>query len=177
METKIIRSEKRRRTISAKVVDGVMYINAPVNIPDERLQKIIKNFKLRFEKRELKKELNKTHNLMEIFQRLNERYFDGKIQINTIEYSANQDKRFGCCNYKTKVIRISHQLAQMPDWVRDYVIIHEMAHIIEPNHSKLFWDIVNRYSLAERSRGYLIAKGFESEQEADIENNEEKSNT
>jgi predicted metal-dependent hydrolase len=49
----------------------------------------------------------------------------------------------------------------MPDWVRDYVLIHEMAHLIEPNHSKSFWDIVSRYELAERARGYLMAAGFE----------------
>ncbi len=55
----------------------------------------------------------------------------------------------------------------MPDWVRDYVIIHEMAHLIEPNHSKAFWDIVSRYKLAERARGYLMAKGIEPEAQPD----------
>jgi predicted metal-dependent hydrolase len=57
----------------------------------------------------------------------------------------------------------------MPEWVRDYVIIHEVAHILEPNHSKAFWDIVYRYKLAERARGFLIAKGMEENQESDIE--------
>lgn len=177
MEIKITRSEKRKSTIGARIKNGIMYVNAPVDIPDIKLQKIIEKFKLRFEKKKLKRELSKTHNLMEILQRLNERYFEGKIQVNSIEYSANQDKKFGCCNCKARIIRISHQLAQMPDWVRDYVIIHEMAHIIEPNHSDSFWDIVNRYKLAERARGYLIAKGFESEGEENVENNEKKSNT
>ena len=47
----------------------------------------------------------------------------------------------------------------MPEWVRRYVLIHEMAHLIEPNHSRAFWDIVSRYKLTERARGYLMAVG------------------
>jgi hypothetical protein len=54
-------------------------------------------------------------------------------------------------------VRISTQLLDFPTWVLDYVIIHELAHLIEPNHTRRFWDIVNRYQLSERARGFLIA--------------------
>ncbi len=169
METKVIRSHRRRRTVSARFADGIIYIYAPVGISDEKLTEVIKNFKRRFERRKLKKELNIKENLNEVAQRLNKKYFGGKLKIESIEYAANQDKIFGSCNYRRGTIRISHRLAEMPQWVRDYVIVHEMVHIIQPNHSKSFWDIVSQYKLAERARGYLIAKGFEPEAESDIE--------
>ena len=169
MKVEVKRSKRRKRTISARLDGDIMYVYAPVDTPEKELHKIIENFKKRFARRNLKRELNKERNLREVFSELNKIYFDGKIKIRSIEYVTNQQKICGSCNYKKKTIRISHSLAHMPEWVRDYVIIHEMAHILEPNHSKAFWDIVYRYKLVERARGFLIAKGMEDNQELDIE--------
>jgi predicted metal-dependent hydrolase len=43
----------------------------------------------------------------------------------------------------------------MPAWVVDYVLVHELAHLIEPTHNATFWDLVRRYPKAERAEGYL----------------------
>ncbi len=169
MKVEVKRSKKRKKTISARLDGDTMYIYAPVDIQEKELHKIINNFKKRFSRRNLKRELNKEQNLRDMFNKLNKKYFDEQIKVKSIEYVTNQKSKYGCCNYKKKTIRISHYLSQMPDWVRDYIIIHEMAHILEPNHSKAFWDIVYRYKLAERARGFLIAKGMEDNKESDLE--------
>lgn len=163
MEVKIKFSQKRVRTISAKVVENIIHVNAPAGMPEQRLQKIIDKFKRRFEKRKLKQELSKTtETLQETAQRLNRQYFSGNLEIKSIAYSVNQNKIFGICNSKARTIKISYRLKEMPDWVKNYVIIHELAHLIEPNHGKNFWNLVYRYKLTERAKGYLIAKGLES---------------
>ena len=144
-----------------------MHIYAPVGVSDDKLTEVIRNFKKRFERQKLKKDLKIKENLHPVAQKLNKKYFGGKIKIGSIEYAANQDKIFGSCSYRKGTIRISHRLASMPQWVRDYVIVHEIAHILQPNHSQSFWEIVSRYKLAERARGYLMAKGLESEDESD----------
>jgi len=164
MEIQIIRSQRRRKTVSARMKNGAMKVNAPANIDEERLQEIVERFRLKFERKSKITELSRNEDLTEISAKLNRRYFNEQIQINSIKYVTNQNSRFGSCNYRRKTIRISHRLANMPAWVRDYVIIHEMAHILEPNHGKSFYNLVSVYPLAERSRGFLLARGFELEE-------------
>lgn len=168
-EIRIIRSPKRKRTISAQLNKGVLSVKAPAGISEVDLEKTISRLKKRIINRKLKKDLNVKEDLKEVAERLKRKYFGGRLKIDSIEYSTDQNKRFGCCNFKTGKILISHRLADMPDWVRDYVIFHELAHLIIPNHSRAFQALAAKYSRKERATGYLMAKGYE-EEEPDTEN-------
>ena len=158
---KILRSKKRRRTVSARMIKDILVVRAPECISEIRLEKVVAELKARIERKHLKEELNKHQYLSIRAKEFNRQYFENKLNINSIEYVTDQNSKFGCCNYRTGCIRISHRISAMPQWVRDYVVIHELAHLAVPDHSKAFWDIVNRYKLAERARGYLIAAGSE----------------
>jgi hypothetical protein len=89
---------------------------------------------------------------------LNKKYFDGTLDF-SITFVTNQHSRFGSCTSIDKTIRISERVKTMPSWVQDYIIIHELAHLLHPDHSKKFWEKVNQYKFAERAKGYLIAVG------------------
>ena len=156
---KILRSKKRMRTVSARIVKDILIVRAPEYIREGRLQKVIAELKARIERKQLKEELNKSEDLVQRVREFNLRYFENKLTVNSIEYVTDQNSKFGCCNYRTGCIRISQRISAMPQWVRNYVIIHELAHLVVPDHSKAFWEIVYRYKLAERARGYLIAAG------------------
>ena len=50
--------------------------------------------------------------------------------------------RWGVCNIKTHVITLNTELITKDIRCLDYVIYHELSHLIEANHSKKFWAIV-----------------------------------
>jgi len=73
---------------------------------------------------------------------------------------SNAKSRWGTCNSKTEV-RINWRLIQADPYVVDYVICHEFAHLTHMNHSRNFWNLVEKlcpnYKIAEN---YLKNKGF-----------------
>jgi predicted metal-dependent hydrolase len=73
----------------------------------------------------------------------------------SVRWVTNQNGRWGSCTPADRTIRISHRLQDMPEWVLDYVLLHELAHLIVPSHNARFWALVSRYPKAERARGYL----------------------
>lgn len=72
-----------------------------------------------------------------------------------VRWVGNQQRRWGSCTPATGVIRLSDRLQPMPAWVVDYVLVHELAHLVEPSHSAAFWALVARYPDADRAKGYL----------------------
>lgn len=73
----------------------------------------------------------------------------------SVRWVDNQNSRWGSCTPEDATIRVSSRLASMPGWVIDYVLLHELAHLIVPRHGRDFWDLVCRYPKADRARGYL----------------------
>jgi hypothetical protein len=160
-EVKVIRTRRRRRSASARMVKDTLLVRVPHRISDGDLKSIIRDFTTKIEKKLLKSELNADKDLSSRARELNQAYFSGKLQLCSIEYVTDQNSKFGCCDFNRKRIRIAHHVAQMPAWVRDYVLIHELAHLVHPDHGADFWRLVAGYKHMERAKGYLLAKGYE----------------
>lgn len=160
---KIIRSARRTRTISARQDGDTLIVYLPTGLSPEDEQHWVERMRGKFEKRQESRRLNSDDALRRRAEELNREYFEGKLSVAEIRYVTNQDHRYGSCTPSTATIRISHRLAAMPPWVLDYVLVHELAHLVQPNHSARFWKLVNRYKLTERARGFLMAKGMESD--------------
>jgi len=165
LSVQIIRSSKRKRTISAKVRGNEILVYLPAGLSEKEEKKWVDKMVSRVESHTKRGSLvDHNKELIKRADQLNRLYLSGKARWNSIEYVSNQNKIFGSCASREGSIRLSERLLKMPDWVRDYVIIHELAHLIHPNHSKPFWGIVNQYRLTERARGYLMASSLDSDE-------------
>jgi hypothetical protein len=86
---------------------------------------------------------------------LSNRYLGGLPRPATVRWVDNQNSRWGSCTPSDRSIRLSRRLQGMPPWVIDYVLVHELAHLIEAGHTPAFWAWVDRYPKAERAKGFL----------------------
>ena len=136
-----------------------LLVRVPARISSDEEQKFVTRMLQRFSARAEAKTLPPAA-LMARARELSGRYFGGELQPTSVEVVTNQQTLYGSCSVQTGRIRLSHKLAGMPAWVRDYVLIHELAHLRVPRHNRRFWALVNRYELAERARGFLMGAGF-----------------
>ena len=83
-------------------------------------------------------------------------YLGGLARPESIRWVENQRSRWGSCTPGDRSIRLSARLQQMPAWVVDYVLVHELAHLLEVGHNDRFWAWVDRYPQAEKAKGYLM---------------------
>lgn len=154
------RSSRRKKTISAEIVGDALIVSIPERLSRAEEQEWVAVMSRRMAERRRRDRLNSDDALARRAAELSDRYVDG-VRPAAITWVENQRSRWGSCSPEERTIRLSLALNEYPAWVRDYVIVHELAHLLVPDHSASFWNIVNRYPLTERARGYLIAKGVE----------------
>jgi hypothetical protein len=94
--------------------------------------------------------------LAERARSLNGRHFGGRLRWTSIGF-ADMSHLWGSCTFTAGAIRIATRAASLPDWVIDYLVVHELAHLEHSDHGPAFHELENRYPLTERARGYLMA--------------------
>ncbi|GCD95287.1 metal-dependent hydrolase [Embleya hyalina] len=104
---------------------------------------------------------------------LSARYLDGRAEPASVRWVGNQNTRWGSCTPVDGTIRLSTRLRGMPTYVVDYVLLHELAHLLVPGHGPRFWTLLAAYPRTERARGYLegvaTASGLAMSDEADTD--------
>jgi predicted metal-dependent hydrolase len=157
MEVEVVRSARRRKTVSAREVGGVIRVSIPARMSEAEERRHVAELVARFERRRASAVIDLDERASVLAARLR------LPRADSIRWVDNQGRRWGSCTPEKGTIRISSRLARFPLWVVDYVVVHELAHLAEPGHTPRFWALVNRYSKAERARGYLMAKGVDGD--------------
>ena len=155
MNIEVVRSERRRKTVQARLIGDVLRVAIPATMSRSEELHWVGLMRSKFERRAATRPIDLTKRA----GRLAGLY--GLPMPDSIRWVDNQRTRWGSCTPENRTIRISSRVAAFPGWVLDYLIVHELAHLSEPGHGRLFQALVDRYPRAERARGFLIAMGRE----------------
>ncbi len=148
------RSAKRRRTVSAYRDGNRTVVLIPARFTRAEEAEWVQTMVGRLERRDGRRQPS-DHELSARARELSERYLGGHANPRTIRWVDNQNGRWGSCTPAHRSIRISSRVRGMPSYVLDYVILHELAHLIVPGHGPDFWAHLTAYPRLERARGYL----------------------
>jgi predicted metal-dependent hydrolase len=73
----------------------------------------------------------------------------------SVRWVVNQTKRWASCTSQSGDIRVSERLRGVPDWVLDAVLVHELAHLVHPDHSASFYALAGRYPRQAEASAFL----------------------
>jgi predicted metal-dependent hydrolase len=152
LEVEVIRSAKRRKTVSASIVDGRVVVRMPTFMTKAQEDEYVAALVARLERQQRADRVDLPTRAATLARRYD------LPEPASIRFVANQTHRWGSCTPSTREIRLSDRIAGFPTWVLDAVIVHELAHLVHLRHTRAFWELAHRYPKTERAYGFLIAK-------------------
>jgi len=148
------RSKRRRRTVSAYRDGDSIVVMLPARFTKAEEREWVAAMVERVEAAEARSRLS-DEDLMARAAKLSESYLGGAARPVSVRWVTNQTRRWGSCTPSDRTIRLSSRLQGLPSWVVDYVLLHELAHLIEPGHTPAFWGLVGQLPQFERAKGFL----------------------
>jgi hypothetical protein len=153
-ELELVRSSRRRRSATAFARDGRIVVQLPAGMAAAEEERLIARLVDKVTGRARARAVGDGDRLAARAARLADAYVDG-VRPTSVRWSSRMARRWGSCTPEDGSIRLSDRLAGFPGYVLDYVIVHELAHLVEPGHGRAFHAIVDRYPDAQRARGFL----------------------
>ncbi len=161
------RSRRRTRTVSAYRKDGTVIVLIPARFSRAEEAEWVDTMVARLDGQQRRRRRSDT----DLVQRA--RRHGAELDLpgpSSVRWVTNQNSRWGSCTPSEGSIRLSHRLQEMPAWVVDYVLVHELAHLVDASHSPRFWRLVDQFPRAERAKGYL--EGVAAAGNLDIEDDQ-----
>lgn len=154
-EVEVRRSSKRRRTVSAYLDGGRVIVLIPARFTKAEEAQWVGEMVRRLDRGTRRRRDGGDAALGRRAAELSTSYLGGRARPASVRWVASMRTRWASCTPADATIRLSERLRDMPHWVRDYVLVHELAHLLVPGHGPDFWALVQRYPRTERARGYL----------------------
>lgn len=158
-DVEVRRSRRRVRTVTAFRENGRMVVAIPARFTRTQEREWVRRMVTRLATQEQRRRPSDAA-LHERATELSARYLGGRAVPTSVAWSSNQGRRWGSCTPSEGTIRISSRVRGMPRWVLDYVLLHELAHLLRGGHGPEFWALLEAYPRTERARGFLEGHAF-----------------
>ena len=152
------RSHRRKRTVTAYREGDTVVVLLPARMSRADEQHWVAEMLRRLERSEARRRSPghaSDEALLARCRQLSAKYLDGRPEPASVRWVPAMRTRWGSATPAEGTIRISERLREVPGWVVDYVLVHELAHLIVPGHGPKFWELVRGYPRTERAIGYL----------------------
>lgn len=152
------RSKRRTRTVSAYIDGDTMVVLLPARMSAAEERKWVAEMERRLHRTEVRKKSPARRSDEALLARcaeLSDRYLDGEATPASVRWVPPMRTRWASATPTQGTIRISDRLRDVPSWVLDYVLVHELTHLLVHNHNDKFWALCRRYEKTERAIGYL----------------------
>ena len=146
---------KQIKNVNARLRDTTLSISAPLKMSATTLEPIVADLARKLVRRARAKEVNSQEDALALAQRIAAR-FPTAVEIAHVRFVTTQQSCWGSYSVATRTIRLNAALRPMPPWVLEYVVVHEIAHAVHPNHSAAFWSLVRQVCPeTDRAKAFL----------------------
>ncbi|SFB61512.1 hypothetical protein SAMN05216266_12821 [Amycolatopsis marina] len=151
------RSARRRRTVTAYRDGDTLVVMIPAKMTRKEEQHWVAEMQRKLLRSESKRAAPRSSDaaLLARCATLSARYLDDTVAPSSVRWVPPMRTRWASCTPADRTIRVSERLREVPAWVLDYVLVHELAHLREAGHNARFWRLVGNYPKTERAIGYL----------------------
>jgi len=162
MEIELVRGTRRRKYVEAVLIGDRLRVSFPYWMSVAEAQVTAEELAERMRKRTETSAIDIAARARRLARELD------LPRPRIVRWVDNMRQRWGSCTPEDGTIRVSSRLAGYPSWVLDYVLVHELAHLVVANHGRAHDALVDRFPYAERARGFLIAVDLDPDHGDDV---------
>lgn len=168
------RSARRRRSVTAFREGGRTIVVVPARMSRADIKPFVDELVGRLAERE-RRGRRTDEELHARATELSRRYLAAAAVPSSVRWVTNQRRRWGSCTPSEGTIRLSDRLVPMPAHVVDYVLLHELVHLLVPGHGSDFEAFMRGYPRLLEARAFLAGvdhatgHGLDAEPEQDVD--------
>ncbi|MCT2588196.1 M48 metallopeptidase family protein [Actinophytocola gossypii] len=152
------RSKRRTRTVTAYREGDTLVVLIPARLSKAEEAHWVAEMQRKLLRGETKRRpptKQSDATLLRRCRELSAKHLNGRAEPTSVRWVAPMRTRWASCTPSDGSIRVSEHLREVPSWVLDYVLVHELAHLLVPAHNARFWELVRDYPRTDRAIGYL----------------------